>query len=173
MSGPRCRRNRAAATPVASAFVAAWVAGLIVATPAGAATGQISKLSDVNFSLLNPLVSTSSAQNLCVYSSGLTKMYSIKATGSGSGGAFTVNAGAGLDLAYGVQWSASSGQSSGTSMSPGVNLTGLTSTALTATCTLGATTTASLIVTLNATDLQAAVAGITYTGSLTLLLTPQ
>ena len=146
---------------------------LVCGRAEAAATGQINKLSDVAFTALNPLVAATNSQSLCVYSSGTGKGYSITATGSGAGGAFQLSAGSGLLLSYGVQWSSSSGAASGTSMSAGVALTGQTSTATIAGCTLGAATTASLIVAIAPADLQSATTGVSYSGMLTLLLAPQ
>ena len=53
--------------------------------------------------------------------------------GSSSGGAFTLSLGS-LALPYEVQWNGASGHVSGTSLSPGATLTGLTSTATQQAC---------------------------------------
>ena len=94
-------------------------------------------------------------------------------TGSGTANAFTLLSGALPVVPYSVQWSQTSGQSSGTALTAGTALTGQISTATKPTCNAGPATTASLIVTIAATDLQSMVAAASYTGTLTLLITPQ
>jgi hypothetical protein len=140
---------------------------------ATAAIGQINKLSDVSFTALNPLVSTTSAESVCAYSSGLAKMYTITATGSGVSGAFTLSGGGGLTLVYGVQWSGSSGAASGSVLVANASSPPFTSTATLAGCILGPSTTATLIVTLDSSDLQTALAGVSYAGTLNIVLTAQ
>ena len=140
------------------------------ATPASA-QARINKLSDVAFGTLTNFATDSvQAQSVCAYSLGLLGAYHVTATGSGSGGAFTL-ASSGSTLPYEVQWSASSGQTSGTSLTSGVALTGQYSSALLSGCTLGAATTASLIVVIRATTLTTATAG-SYSGVLTIILAP-
>ena len=107
-----------------------------------------------------------------MWSNTATKGYSITATGSGTSGAFTLANGA-LSVPYSVQWSASSGQSSGTALAAGTALAGLTSTAVNPTCSTSPTTSSSLIVSIAAPNLQNMQSATSYTGSLTLLVTPQ
>jgi hypothetical protein len=95
----------------------------------------------------------------------------VTATGTGPGGAFQLSSGA-LALPFEVQWSSSSGQSSGVQLSPNVPLTGQTSTATQQTCNSGPATSASLIVVLRSTALSSATAG-TYNGAVTLLVGPE
>ena len=45
---------------------------------------QISNLSDVTFTTIDPGVAASNAQNVCVFSNTATKGYNIKASGSGT-----------------------------------------------------------------------------------------
>ena len=113
--------------------------------------------------------------DVCVYSTRPSGGYTVKATGSGSAGAFTLANGASL-LPYTVIWN-----------SAGVGALANTGTALTATVTSAALTkaatdsstcngttagpTARLVVTISAANLTAVVAG-TYTGTITLLATP-
>lgn len=133
---------------------------------------QITGLTDVAFTNVDPASPATSAQSDCVWSNTATKGYSITATGSGTSGAFTLANGS-LTVPYTVQWSASSGQSSGSAMTAGTALSGLTTTAANPTCSSAPNTTSSLIVTISAANLQGMVSSTSYTGSLTLLVTPQ
>jgi hypothetical protein len=72
-----------------------------------------------------------------------------------------------------VQWSGSSGQTSGSALTSGTASTGFVSTATNQTCASGPTSSASLIVNIATTDLGAMQAATSYTGTLTLLVTPQ
>lgn len=134
---------------------------------------QITGLSDISFTNADPTTVASSAQNSCVWSNTATKGYSITASGSGTAGAFTLSSGALTPVPYSVQWAASSGQTSGTALASGTALTGLTSTATRPTCNSGPATSSSLVVSIAASDLQEMVASASYTGTLTLLVTPQ
>lgn len=134
---------------------------------------QITGLTDINFTNADPTANATSAQNDCVWSNTATKGYSIKATGSGTAGAFTLASGALTPIPYSVQWNQSSGQTSGTALTAGTALAGLVSTATTPTCSSGPSTTSSLVVSIASNDLQNMVAATSYTGTLTLLVTPQ
>ncbi len=134
---------------------------------------QISGLTDVTFTNADPTTTAISAQSDCVWSNTLTKGYSIKATGSGTSSAFTLASGALTPVPYSVQWNPSSGQTSGTALAAGTASAGLVSTATTPTCSSGPTSTSSLVVSIAPADLQTMVAATTYTGTLTLLVTPQ
>jgi hypothetical protein len=132
---------------------------------------RVTTLSDVAFGTIANFTSDLiNSQSICVYSTGTSGTYHVTATGSGSGGAFTLSSGTNT-LAYEVQWSATSGQGTGTSLTAGVALNGLTSTATQQRCTNGPATTASLITILRATAVGAASAGA-YSGTLTLLVAP-
>src|SRR5579884_2119537 len=130
-------------------LAAVCVAGLLVTTAAQAATQgslgatstgsvsigasvpnrvQLSGLVDVSFANQDPATPALSAQNVCVWSNTSTKGYNVTATGSGTANAFTLSSGA-LTVPYSVQWSQSSGQTSGTALATGTALTGLKSTA--------------------------------------------
>jgi hypothetical protein len=147
---------------------------LALGTQASAATVDITKLQDVAFTNLNPTVDATRTQNVCVFSNTITRGYNVTARGSGAGSAFTLTAGGSIPvLAYSVQWSPSSGSSGGTSLSPGVRLTGQTSGAIETTCLLGIAASATLIVVLRSTDLQGAASGVSYTGSLSLTIAPE
>lgn len=132
---------------------------------------QISGLSDIAFGTVDPAIAASSAQDVCVWSNTAGRGYTITATGSGASNAFTLTDGS-TTLGYAVQWAGSSGQSSGTALTTGSALGGLTSTATNPTCSAGPAATATLVVNVSAAALQAANAG-TYNGTLTLIVAPQ
>ena len=133
---------------------------------------RLSGLTDVAFTNQDPSVAASNAQNVCVWSNTATRGYNVTASGSGTGGAFTL-ANAALNVPYSVEWAASSGAGSGISLTSGTALTGLTSTAINAGCSAGPASSASLIVKIAATDLQSMQASTSYTGILTLLVAPE
>lgn len=135
---------------------------------------RISKISDIDFLGVDPASNAVSSQNVCVWSNAASRAYRITATGSGSGNAFTLDAvGAPAPVSYSVQWAGSSGQSSGTALTSGAALTGLTSTAVNSDCSAGPATTASLIVGIDQTTLQSMTANLVYTGTLTLMVAPE
>lgn len=148
--------------------------GIVLALSPFSAAAQeqarITGLSDVSFGTIANFTSDQSiAQNVCIYSS--TDRYSVTARGSGTGNAFTLASGSNR-LAYEVQWASTSGQTSGTALSPNVALTGQTSfTFLGTTCFFGIFRTASLITILRASTLSTATAG-SYSGTLTLVIAP-
>jgi hypothetical protein len=133
---------------------------------------RITGLNDVAFTNQDPASAATSAQDVCVWTNTATKGYTITATGSGTASSFTL-AGASMTVPYSVQWSATSGQSSGTALVNGAASAGLTSTGTQQTCSSGPSATASLIIGIAATDLQTMQSGTTYTGTLTLLVAPQ
>ena len=156
-------------------------AGLAVAValanagPSFAASNvRISGLANFTFNTISDLTSDSSlAEDVCVYSNSPTNGYRVTATGSGSGGAFTLAPVSGTNtLAYEVQWKAQAGAPSGTQLTAGSPLTGLVSSATQQACNNGPAASASLIVLLRAAALSSATAG-TYSGSLTLLIAPE
>lgn len=182
----RSRRIAAVALASAAALALGTPAiaasqGSLGATSTGSVTitasvpnrAQLTALSDISFSSVDPASAATNSQNVCAWSNTATKGYSITATGSGTGSAFTLASGVLTPVPYSVQWNQTSGQSSGTSLTAGTALGSLVSTATKPTCSSGPTTTASLIVTIAASDLQSMVAATSYTGTLTLLLTPQ
>ena len=132
---------------------------------------RITGLTDVAFNQ-DPGTAASSAQDVCVWSNTATKAYTITATGSGAGSAFTLSDGA-TTVPYSVEWAATSGQTSGAALASGTASASLTSAAANQTCSSAPTSTASLIVRIGTTDLSTMSAGSTYTGTLTLLVTPQ
>lgn len=170
-----------AGTRASRFFVAAAFGALLFslsADPASAqATGadkvRISGLSDAVFGTVTSFAADAvRSQSICVYSKAPpTNNYRITASGSGSGGAFTLTSGTDT-LPYEVQWSDIAGQSSGTQLSPNVPLPAQRNFADNDDCSRGPATTATLIVVLRSTSLSAAIAG-SYSGSLTLLVAPE
>ena len=155
--------------------------GIVASGPALAASPQvrISKLSDVSLAPANITVDAVASQSICIFrnagSGGIPGGYSVTASGSGPGSAFSLQA-AGVTprLPYSVLWNDSAGQTSGTALSPGaVSLGHITTQTASQNCSSGPSTSASLIIQVLTGDLQAAVGGVTYSGTLTLAIAPQ
>ena len=161
---PSCLRWSRALLIAAGSFL------LVVAHVAPAdAKVRVTGLTDVSFGTINNLtVDAVQSQSICVFSNGSGQSYSIRADGSGSGGAFTLASGA-TTLAYDVRWNNQPGQSNGTALTAGVSLGGQTTNAQNQLCSSGSPTTASLIVTLPAPSLSSATAG-SYSGTLTIIV---
>jgi hypothetical protein len=134
---------------------------------------RISGLSDVTFSNVDPSAAATDAQSVCVWSNTSTRGYSITATGSGAASAFTLSSGALPVVPYTVEWAPTSGQTSGTSLTAGTAQTGQTSTAINADCSAGPSASASLVVSVASATLQSMTAGVTYNGTLTLVVAPE
>lgn len=149
--------------------LAALLAAAGPASPAGAQKVRITNLSDVNFGLISNLQAESRrSQNVCLFSNSAANAYSITASGSGPGASFTLTNGSSA-LAYDVEWSQQSGQTSGTQLLSNVALAGQTSAATHQFCNTGPATSASLTLVLRSSDLSQAREG-SYSGSLTLLI---
>lgn len=134
---------------------------------------QIASLTDVSFGTIASVATNRTAsQTLCVYS-GVTN-YTIRATGSGTSGAFTIGiaGNSAAQLPYTVQWASTGSQTAGTQLIAGQG-SRFTPNPLNLLCSLGSllASSASLIVTLPATNLSAALAG-NYTGTLSLMVSP-
>jgi hypothetical protein len=146
---------------------------IIAGEPASAASNKvrITKLVDIAFGTIANLGADAvRSESVCLFADTNTNGYNVTATGTGTGGAFELS-GPG-SMAYDVQWSSSSGQSSGTQLVPNVPLTGQVSSATQQTCGTGPATSASLVVILRAAALSSAGAG-TYSGTLTVLIGPE
>lgn len=153
--------------------VAVALLAVLVDTPARA-DGRISMLSDVNFGTINSPVDQTVQQNVCAYSAqGFFNLrgYGIRATGSGSGGAFLLSSGS-RTLPYEVQWSDAVNQTAGTQLTAGVLSTGFDNSALFQNCTFQANGSASLIVIIRGTQVAAATAG-NYSGVLQITIVPE
>lgn len=156
------------------ALVGAAVGAIDARTPALASdSAQISGLTDVNFGTISAVADQSSSQavTVCSYRGKPNRLnYSVLASGSGGSGAFTLSSGANT-LPYDVQWADSPGQTGGTMLQSGATAFGFGNAATGFTCPQQPGT-ASLTVTLRASDLSSAQAG-TYTGSLQLTIVPE
>ena len=146
--------------------------GTVTITASVPNRARITGLSDVAFTSQDPNTAASNAQSVCVWSNTATKGYTVTATGSGATNAFTLANGA-LTVPYSVQWNALTGQTTGTALATGTASAGLVSTATQQTCSTGPTTTSSLVVGISTTDLGTMQSATTYTGTLTLVVTPQ
>ena len=152
----------------------ALLVSALVASPLFAQSNnvRISNLSDVAFgAIVNVGADATSTQSLCLYANSANRGYRITASGSASGGAFSLSSGSSL-LNYEVQWNQAASQTSGTQLSPNVALTGLISSATQQTCNSGPASSASLILVLRGSELSNARAGA-YSGTLTLLVGPE
>ncbi|WP_174291546.1 hypothetical protein [Sphingomonas bacterium] len=133
---------------------------------------QITGLNDVAFTNVDPSTTATNAQSNCVWSNTATKGYTITATGSGTSGAFTLASGALTPVAYSVQWNQSTGQSSGTALTAATASSTFNSTATTPTCATAPATSSSLIVSITSAQLLTMASQTSYTGTLTLLVSP-
>lgn len=133
---------------------------------------RITGLSDVAFINKNPATAARNAQNVCVWSNTATKRYTVTATGSGPAGAFALFNGA-LRANYTVRWNAASGRTTGTLLATGTASPSRITTATHQTCAIGPATTSSLIIGISTANLSAMQAATIYSGTLTLVITPQ
>lgn len=144
--------------------------GSVVITATIDAKARISGLDDITFSSLDALTNASQSDNACVWSNTATKGYKIRASGSGTGNAFTLANAATATVPYSVAWATTTGATSGTALTTGTDSGTLTSSATAPDC--GAGTNSTLLVSIAANDQQAMTSGDSYTGTLTLLVTP-
>lgn len=169
---PRSRARSTRDRDGARARFASGLAALCIAFAPQAATAQkvrVTNLTDVNFGLIaNTQAEARRSQNICLYSNSTGGAYSVSASGSGPGSSFVLTNGPD-SLAYAVEWSDSSGQTSGTELTPSVALTGQQSVATHQFCNSGPATTASMTIVLRAANLSQARQG-NYAGTLTLLI---
>ena len=164
-TGRQGRPRRRAATALAGLALALALA------PQGAMAQKvrITNLSDVDFGLIaNPQLEARRSQNICVFSNSSGEAYSVSASGSGAGSSFALASGSD-SLAYEVEWSQTSGQTSGIPLAPAVALTGQQSAATQQFCNSGPATSASMTIVLRAAELSRARQG-NYSGTLTLLI---
>lgn len=132
---------------------------------------ELSGLSDVAFGLILGTADQTASQSVCAYTSSKTELYSVTATGSGSGGAFALSSGA-AQLPYDVLWADAPGQTGGTSLAAGTLTPGFASNAKQHTCNAGPSTTASLTIVIRSAKLLSARAG-DYAGTLQITIAPE
>jgi hypothetical protein len=157
---------------------AAIVAALAVLTAPSVARAQlqsrITGLADVNYGTINAFVDQTNSQNVCVHSVfrlfgfPVRRDYSVVATGSGAGGAFTLASGP-RTLPYEVRWADAANQTTGTQLTAGATAAGFGNASTNQTC--GGGDTASLIVTVTGSSLATASAG-SYSGVLSITIVP-
>lgn len=146
--------------------------GTVAISASVPARARLTGLTDVAFTSVDPSSAASNAQSVCAWSNTATKSYTVTATGSGASSAFTLANGA-LTVPYSVQWAGSASQTSGSALTAGTASSSFVSTATNQQCASGPTASASLIIGIGANDLQSMQASTSYTGTLTLLMTPQ
>ena len=140
-------------------------------------SASVTGLADIAFGTIASPTDQSNSQNVSICSYGsffriplYAINYSVVATGSGSGGAFTLSSGV-ATLAYDVQWADATDATSGTMLQPGVASSGFGNNANSLLCRRGPQDNASLIVTIRAAELATATAG-TYSGTLQITISP-
>jgi hypothetical protein len=152
--------------------VACGTALIASAAPADPPGVRITGLSDVPFGAISNFnIDSIQSQSVCIYAKGSGDGYRVTAIGSGSAGAFRLSSGSNT-LPYEVQWSDTTGQTSGSQLLANQPLTGLHTgegPGAKDDCSKGPPTTASLIIILRSASLGAAISG-TYGGTLTLLV---
>jgi hypothetical protein len=137
---------------------------------------SITHLTDMTFddTDLGPAIvsggTASKNEDVCVWSNNSDKGYFVTATGSGTSGAFTIANATNPVIPYGVRWAASTGQTNGTVLTAGTKSAKFISTATVPDC--GGGNSASLIVRIQGTDASNMLASTVYTGTLTLLISP-
>jgi hypothetical protein len=138
------------------------------------ADGRITGLVDMAFGTISATTDQSISENVCAFSrtGGFFggAGYSVRATGSGSGGAFLLASGT-ANLPYEVQWTDSPDQTSGLSLTAGSLMSGFANSAFFQNCAFQNQGTASLTVVIRGTQLAAATAG-SYTGTLQITIVP-
>ncbi len=155
-----------------------WAAALAIVAgaalvPSGRAQAQalviVNRIDDLPFGTWSGSGQMQQTMRHCVGSTSLGNRFNVRATGSGSGGAFTVASGANL-VAYTVEYrSPTSGAFQ--PLTPGVPRGGFVGTT-TINCSFGLSEPAELRVIFSVADLTAARAG-TYSGVLTLTVAPE
>lgn len=144
---------------------------VLVPSPLGAQAVRVrvTGLTDVAFGEIVSASDLIRAQDVCIRSDAPGQRYSVTATGSGAGGAFTL-ASATAAMAYEVQWAGSPGLASGNNLVSGVAVGGFVGSIFN-NCNGKRPELASLITILRAASHSSVPAG-TYTGTLTLLIAP-
>jgi len=154
------------------ALILAAVGASAPTTAARAADkARLTGLADVAFGAVNVSADQTSSQDVCAFSNSNTGGYSVIATGTGTGGTFTLSTGA-AQLPYEVFWADTVNQTGGTALVAGGTTTGFTSNASQQTCNSGPSASASLTVVLRATALSSATAG-DYSGTLQITIAPE
>ena len=167
-----CCLMSSAASASTQGSLGATSTGSITITVSVPSRVQITGLTDVAFTNVDPTTTATNAQSNCVWSNTATKGYTITATGSGTSGAFTLSSGSLTPIVYTVQWNQSTGQTSGSALTAATASSTFNSTATTPTCATAPSTSSSLIVSISSAQLLNMASLTTYTGTLTLLVSP-
>jgi type II secretory pathway pseudopilin PulG len=161
--------------PLSAAAIAVALAALAAPTAAGAQLqARVTGLADVSYGTINSFTDQTNSQNVCVHSVfrlfgfPVRRDYSVIATGSGTGGAFTLASGP-RTLPYEVRWADAANQTTGTQLTAGATAAGFGNASTNQTC--GGGDTASLIVTVTGSSLATASAG-SYSGVLSITIVP-
>jgi hypothetical protein len=133
---------------------------------------QIGGLTDVTFANVSAQSDAVSTQSVCTYSNSLTRSYTVTASGNGAGSAFTLAASGGATVRYSVGWADSAGSAATTNLTAGTPSAAFGNATILPTCAIGGAASSTLKITISAGDLQGMTGGATYTGTLTLLITP-
>lgn len=171
-SGMLCTLASSQAMAATQGLQGATSTGQVVVSARVPNRARISGLADVSFLNQNPSAAASRPQNVCVWSNTATRRYRVTATGSGAANAFRLVNGA-LTVPYTVRWNAAPGRITGTNLTTGTASAILTSTATHQSCASGPTASASLIVGITAANLGTMRAATLYSGTLTLVVSPQ
>jgi hypothetical protein len=160
------------ATAATQGSLGATSTGTMVLGASVPGLARITGLTDVTWANQDPSIAATNAQNLCVWSNTATKAYTVTATGSGASSVFSLTNGS-TTVPYSVEWNSAINQASGTALATGVASASLVSSATNQTCASGPTASASLIVGITTADLGTMSPGPSYTGTLTIIITPQ
>jgi hypothetical protein len=155
-------------------FRATLLANMLASAPAFAQSNKvrISDLTDVAYGTINSLQTDNRrAQNICVSANSIDGLYTVTASGTGPGGALELSSGA-SSLRYSVEWSPTSGQTTGSDLIANTPLVGQTSPEKQQDCKSRGLQTASLVVVLRGAELSKALQGA-YQGTLTILIAAQ
>lgn len=140
---------------------------------------QITGVADLDFSseltAWNGADDVTLADSVCVFTS--SGAYEVTASGNGTANAFTVTDGSTF-ISYTVEWDDNDASNSGTALTTGVQSTAnFEGTTTLSDCAPSPTNNATFIVTMDGDsgtdDLASATTGVNYTGTLTLLVTPE
>ena len=131
---------------------------------------KISGLRDIEFGAADSETPLRSTQDICVFSNSHARSYAVSAIGSGPSGSLELSSGT-RSIGYSVEWSPRAQLESNTKLSAGSITTGAGAAAAEPDCRSGLGL-AHLVVGIDHEHLQAAGPEGSYTGTLTLLVTP-
>lgn len=133
---------------------------------------QLTGLNDVVFTNVSLATDAVNAQNVCVWSNLVSRGYTVTATGTDGVFKLTDAMSATKTAEYTVKWAEGGGAQSGTLLSPGQRSAVFVSGAGSRTCSGGTSALSTLLITIPLANLQNMTGGRTYTGTLTLVISP-